>query len=74
MIEDLGGPHSQLAMALVSRPERDRGSVEELAGSVDLPFVYTALDVIDEAATSSAVNHSSSVTTPWYSLPMPQRR
>ena len=50
MIEGLDGPHSQLAMTLVSRPEWDRGAVEELAESVDLPFVDSALDVIDEAA------------------------
>lgn len=50
MIKGLDGPHSQLVMTLVSRPEWDRGAVEELVESVDLPFVDTALDVIDEAA------------------------
>ena len=53
MIEGLDGPHSRLFNALASRPEWDRGSVEELAHSFGLPFLGGALDVINEAAFES---------------------
>ena len=49
-IEGLDEPHSQLVRALASRPQWDRGSVDELARSFGLPFTDSALDVIDEVA------------------------
>ena len=53
MIEGLDGPHSRLLDALVTRSEWDRGSVEELARSLGLPFLNGALDVINQAAFES---------------------
>lgn len=50
IIEGLDEPHSQLVRALASRPEWDRGSVDELARKFGLPFTDSALDVIDEVA------------------------
>ena len=49
IIGGLDEPHSQLLTALVSQTEWDRGSVEEMARSLGLPFLDSALDVIDEA-------------------------
>lgn len=49
-IDGLDTRHSQLLARLVSRPEWERNSVEELAGSLGLPFLDGALDVINEAA------------------------
>ncbi len=53
LIKGLDGPHSHLLDALVSRSEWDRGSVEELARSLGLPFLDGALDVINQAAYES---------------------
>ncbi len=49
-IEGLDGPHRQLLDALAARAEWDRGSAEELARSFGLPFLDSALDVINETA------------------------
>lgn len=53
MTAGLDVPHSQLLNALASRPEWDRGSVEELARSFGLPFLDGALDVINETSLDS---------------------
>ena len=50
IVERLDGPHRQLLDALSTRSEWDRGSVEELARSLGLPFLDSALDVINETA------------------------
>ncbi len=53
MIEGLDASHSQLLNALASRQKWDRGSVEDMARSFGLPFLDSALDVINEAALES---------------------
>ena len=53
MIEGLDEPYSQLLDALASRSEWDRGYVEQLARSLGLPFLDSALDVINEIALNS---------------------
>ncbi|MCQ3803122.1 MAG: TerB N-terminal domain-containing protein [Acidimicrobiia bacterium] len=50
IVETLDGPHRQLLDTLTARSEWDRGSVEELARSLGLPFLDSALDVINETA------------------------
>ena len=49
-VAGLDGPHSQLLRALGSRPEWDRDSVAEMARSFGLPFLDSALDVLNETA------------------------
>ena len=53
IIEGLDGPHSQLLEVLTTRAEWDRGSAEELARSLGLPFLDGALDMINETALDS---------------------
>ena len=50
MIEGLDEVHSALLRALVVHSGWDRGEVERVAGSLGLPFLDSALDVINEAA------------------------
>lgn len=50
MSEELDAPHSRLLDALASRQKWDRGSVEDMARSFGLPFLDSALDVINEIA------------------------
>lgn len=47
-IDGLDGPHWDLLSALVSKPEWDRRSAEEMAVSLGLPLLDGALDVINE--------------------------
>ena len=50
MIEGLDEVHSEFLNALAIRSEWDRGEVERVAESLGLPFLDSALDVINEAA------------------------
>lgn len=49
-IGDLDGPHTALAVTLIERSEWARIDLEDIAGSLGLPLLDGALDVINEAA------------------------
>ena len=50
MIDGLDAAHSAFANALTARSEWDRGAIEQMAESLELPFVDSALDIVNEAA------------------------